>query len=124
MKEINVHPEYTSNTNKWIMSVKDAVREGGDGVLIDIEVTPGTKTVKVPSGYNPWRKRIEVRLSREAQKGKANQQLIRELSGMLGVSENDVTLISGHTGHKKTVHISGMNLEQVLYLMDSLIDKV
>jgi len=106
------------------MSVKDAVREGSDGVLIDIEVTPGTKTVKVPSGYNPWRKRIEVRLSREAQKGKANQQLIRELSGMLGVSENDVTLISGHTGHKKTVHIRGMNLEHVLNLMDSLIDKV
>lgn len=106
------------------MSVKDAVREGGDGVLIDIEVTPGTKTVKVPSGYNPWRKRIEVRLSREAQKGKANQQLIRELSGMLGIKENDVTLISGHTGHKKTVRIRGMNLEQVLNLMESLIDKV
>jgi len=86
------------------MSVKDAVREGGDGVLIDIEVTPGTKTVKVPSGYNPWRKRIEVRLSREAQKGKANQQLI--------------------TSHKKTVHIKGMNLEQVNSLMESLIDKV
>jgi uncharacterized protein len=106
------------------MSVKDAVREGGDGVLIDIEVTPGTKTVKVPSGYNPWRKRIEVRLSREAQKGKANQQLISELSGMLGIKENDITLISGHSGHKKTVHIKGMNLEQVNSLMESLIDKV
>ena len=106
------------------MSVKDAVREGDEGVLIDIEVTPGTKTVKVPSGYNPWRKRIEVRLSREAQKGKANQQLIRELSGMLGIKENDITLISGHSGHKKTVHIKGMNLEQVNSLMESLIDKV
>lgn len=106
------------------MSVKDAVREGGDGVLIDIEVTPGTKTVKIPSGYNPWRKRIEVRLSREAQKGKANQQLIRELSGMLGIKENDITLISGHSGHKKTVHIKGMNLEKVNSLMESLIDKV
>jgi len=106
------------------MSVKDAVREGSDGVFIDIEVTPGTKTVKIPSGYNPWRKRIEVRLSLEAQKGKANQQLIQELSGMLGVKENDVTLISGHTGHKKTVHIRGMNLEQVNNLMESLIDQV
>ena len=106
------------------MSVKDAVREGGDGVLIDIEVTPGTKTVKVPSGYNPWRKRIEVRLSREAQKGKANQQLISELSGMLGIKENDITLISGHSGHKKTIRIRGMNLEQVNNLMESLIEKV
>jgi len=106
------------------MSVKDAVREWDVGVLIDIEVTPGTKTVKVPSGYNPWRKRIEVRLSREAQKGKANQQLIRELSEMFGIKENDVTLVSGHTGHKKTVRIRGMNLEQVLNLMESLIDKV
>ena len=104
------------------MSVKDAVREGGDGVLIDIEVTPGTKTVKVPSGYNPWRKRIEVRLTREAQKGKANQQLIRELSGILGIKENDVTIISGHTAHKKTVCIKEMNPEQVNNLMESLID--
>jgi uncharacterized protein (TIGR00251 family) len=107
-----------------MMSINDAVKEGDDGVLIDIEVTPGTKTVKVPSGYNPWRKRIEVRLSREAQKGKANQQLIHELSGMLGIKEHNVTLISGHTGHKKTIHIRGMNLEQVLNLMESLIDKV
>jgi uncharacterized protein (TIGR00251 family) len=99
------------------MSIKDAVRESGNGVLIDIEVTPGAKTLKVPSGYNPWRKRIEVRLSRDAQKGKANQQLIKELSGMLGIKENDVILISGHTAHKKTVLVRGMNLEQVLDLM-------
>ena len=105
------------------MSVKDAVREGDDGVLIDIEVTPGTKTLKIPSGYNPWRKRIEIRLSRQAQKGKANQQLIRELSGILGIKENDVTLISGHTSHKKTVCIRGMNPEQVNNLMETLIDK-
>ena len=106
------------------MSIKNAVREGDDGVLIDIEVTPGTKTVKIPSGYNPWRKRIEVRLSRQAQKGKANQQLIRELSGILGIKENDVTLVSGHTSHKKTVCIRGMNPEQVNNLMETLIDKV
>ena len=106
------------------MSVRDAVRDGGDGVLIDIEVTPGTKTVKVPSGYNPWRKRIEVRITREAQKGKANQQLIRELSGILGIKENDVTIISGHTTHKKTLCIREINLEQVNNLMESFIDKV
>ncbi len=106
------------------MSIKDAAREGDDGVLIDIEVRPGTKTVKIPSGYNPWRKRIEVRLSRQAQKGKANEQLIRELSGTLGIKENDVTLISGHTAHRKTVRIRGMNLEQVNDLMESLMDKV
>ena len=100
------------------MSVTDAVREDSDGILINIEVTPGTKTVKVPSGYNPWRKRIEVRLSREAKQGKANRQLIQELSGKLGIKENDVTLISGHTTHKKTVHVKGMKKEQILYLMD------
>lgn len=106
------------------MSIEDAVRESGDGVLINIEVTPGAKTLKVPSGYNPWRKRIEVRLSRDAQKGKANQQLIKELSAMLGIKENDVTLISGHTAHKKTVHVRGMNSEQVLKLMGCIEEKV
>ena len=62
------------------MGFEEAVRESGSSVLIDIEVTPGSKVLQVPSGYNEWRKRIEVKLSQNAQKGKANEQLIGEIS--------------------------------------------
>lgn len=105
------------------LPVSDAVRKSPDGVLIDIEVTPGTKTARVPSGYNTWRKRIEVRLSKAAQKGKANHQLLGLLASVLGVKASDVTLVSGLTTHQKTVHVRGMDMEQVLELLSSLLDK-
>lgn len=92
-------------------------------MLIDIEVTPGTKTFQVPSGYNTWRKRIEVRLSEAAQKGKANKQLLELLASVLGVKASEVTLVSGPTSHRKTVHVRGMDMKQVLELLSSLVDK-
>ncbi|MCL7474917.1 MAG: DUF167 domain-containing protein [Methanosarcinales archaeon] len=105
------------------LPVSDAVRKSPDGVVIDIEVTPGTKTAKVPSGYNTWRKRIEVRLSEPAQKGKANQQLLELMAVVLGIKISEVTLISGLTSHRKTIHVSGMDVEQVIELLSPPGDK-
>lgn len=92
-------------------------------MLIDFEVTPGTKTVQVPSGYNIWRKRFEVRLSSAAQKGKANQQLIEKLSEILGIKQSDVLLVSGQTSHKKTVLIRGIQQSRILDELVALLEK-
>jgi uncharacterized protein (TIGR00251 family) len=102
------------------MTITDAVKKSFDGVIIDLEVIPASKTVKVVSGYNPWRKRITVKLTQAAQKGKANKQLIVELSKILMVSESDITLISGQTSHKKTVFIKGVEVKQVLDFLEVL----
>ncbi len=99
------------------MTITDAVKKSSNGVIIDLEVIPESKNVKVISGYNPWRKRITVKLTQPPQKGKANKQLIEELSKILMVSESDITLISGQTSHKKTVLIKGMDVKQVLDLL-------
>ena len=104
------------------MTVYGAVRQLSGGVAIDLEVIPGSKSIKVPSGYNPWRKRIEVRLTQAAQKGKANRQLIQKLSEVLKLKESDLILISGQTSHKKTVLIKGMDAEQILTLLDPMIE--
>ena len=100
------------------MTIRDAVKKSHDGVIIDLEVIPASKIVKVVNGYNPWRKRITVKLTQPPQKGKANKQLIVELSGILMVRESDIALISGQTSHKKTVFIKGVEVKQVLDLLD------
>ena len=105
------------------MPISDAIRKFHDGVVIDIEVTPGTKMTKVPSSYNTWRKRIEVRLSEPAQKGKANQQLLERMASVLGVKVPDITLVSGQTSHRKTVHVRGLQVEAVLELLSPLLEK-
>lgn len=99
------------------MTITDAVKKSSNGVIIDLEVIPASKNVNVISGYNPWRKRITVKLTQPPQKGKANKQLIVELSKILMVNESNITLISGHASHKKTVLIKGVEIKQVLNLL-------
>ncbi|MDD4331720.1 MAG: DUF167 family protein, partial [Methanosarcinaceae archaeon] len=62
------------------MPFEDAIRALNNGIILEIEVTPGSKRILVPAGYNEWRKRIEVKLTKNAQKGKANEELIANLA--------------------------------------------
>ena len=85
------------------MSFEDALKKVDSGVIIDIEVTPGSKVLCVPGGYNLWRKRIEVRLSQSAQKGKANEQLISALADLFGLHSSDISFVSGMHNSKKSL---------------------
>ena len=96
--------------------MKDAVRQTGDGVVLDLEISPGAKETAV-HGYNPWRKRIEVRLSERAQKGKANEQLISFMSDLFNVNSGDVRIITGSTNSKKSVLIAGAQMPDILKLL-------
>ncbi|MCL2142599.1 MAG: DUF167 domain-containing protein [Methanimicrococcus sp.] len=93
------------------MPFSDALRFKDSAVFIDIEVTPGSKIVQIPSGYNEWRKRIEVKLSEAAQKGKANEQLIEQFAILFNISSAYVSLENGWTNSKKTLRIDGISLE-------------
>lgn len=96
------------------MSFEDAIKMLDAGVGVDIEVTPGSKVLSVPSGYNEWRKRIEVKLTKNAQKGKANEQLVESLAGLFGVSSSEIFINSGATNSKKSIVIKGISYEQAV----------
>ena len=96
--------------------MKDAVRETGEGVILDLDISPGAKATCI-HGYNPWRKRIEVRLSERAQKGKANEQLISFLSDLFHVNSRDVRIITGSTNSKKSLLIVGANVPAILKIL-------
>jgi uncharacterized protein (TIGR00251 family) len=95
------------------MPFSDALRFKDSAVFIDIEVTPGSKATQIPSGYNEWRKRIEVKLSEAAQKGKANEQLIEQFAVLFKIPTAFVSLENGWTNSKKTIRIDGISLEDV-----------
>jgi len=96
--------------------MKDAVRQTSEGVVLDLEISPGAKKTAV-HGYNPWRKRIEVRLSERAQKGKANEQLISFLSDLFHVNSRDVRIITGSTNSKKSLLIAGAQMLEILKIL-------
>nr|WP_158024027.1 DUF167 domain-containing protein [Methanosarcina horonobensis] len=96
------------------MSFEEAIKGLDSGIVIDIEVTPGSRSLSVPSGYNEWRRRIEVKLTKNAQKGKANEQLIESLAQLFGISSSDILISSGATSSKKSLLIKGVSYQQAV----------
>lgn len=96
------------------MSFEEAIKVLDSGIIIDIEVTPGSRSLSVPSGYNEWRRRIEVKLTKNAQKGKANEQLIESLAELFSISSSDILISSGATSSKKSLLIKGVSYQQAV----------
>ena len=96
--------------------MKDAVRQTSEGVVLDLDISPGAKATCI-HGYNPWRKRIEVRLSKRAHKGKANEQLISFLSDLFHVNSREVRIITGSTNSKKSLLIAGGQMPDILKIL-------
>lgn len=96
--------------------MKDAVRQIREGVVLDLQVSPGAKETYV-HGYNLWRKRIEVRLSERAQNGKANEQLISFFSDLFHIGSGDIRIITGHTSSKKSLLIAGAEMPDILKII-------
>jgi len=105
------------------MSFKEAIKALDSGIIVDIEVTPGSKSLSVPSGYNEWRKRIEVKLTKNAQKGKANEQLMECLAALFGVSSSDILISSGATSSKKSLLIKGISYQQAVSIFAAHLKK-
>ncbi|MGP8321015.1 MAG: DUF167 domain-containing protein [Methanosarcinaceae archaeon] len=101
------------------MAIEDAVKESKDGVIIYLEVNPGSRSMCIPSGYNDWRKRIEVKLTQSAQKGKANEQLIDNFSDLFGLNTSDIEITSGAKSGKKSVIVRGIDYNDVLSILKS-----
>lgn len=105
------------------MSFEEAIKALDSGIIVDLEVTPGSKSLSVPSGYNEWRKRIEVKLTKNTQKGKANEQLMECLAALFGVSSSDILISSGATSSKKSLLIKGISYQQAVSIFAAHLKK-
>ena len=70
-------------------------------------MTAGSSELEVPSGFNPWRRTLEARLTEEPTKGKANRQLVEEVARILGIPERNVEVLSGHKSARKVLLVMG-----------------
>ena len=55
-----------------------------------------------------------VKIAAPPIKGKANQELIKFLSDILGVNKSNLTIEKGLTGKRKVIGISGLTQDQVM----------
>ena len=62
---------------------------------------------------------LHVRIAAPPIRGKANQELVKFLSKVLGVSKSSVTIEKGATSRRKVVLVAGMREEEVKRVIES-----
>ena len=90
-----------------------AILPGKGGSIMLLEVQPGSSRPGKLS-YDPWRKRIKLTVAEEAQKGRANAEVVATVSGVLGVPQSSICITSGATDRRKAVAVLGLEPSEVL----------
>lgn len=85
------------------------VRPCADGVLLLVEVVPGASEDAFPAGYNPWRERVQARVTAPPADGRANAALCRLVAEHFRVGAADVSVTAGHTSRQKTLLVRGVD---------------
>ncbi len=103
--------------------IREAIASHPKGVLIRFEVAPGSSRLLVPSGYNPWRRSIEAKLTERPTKGKANHQLEGAIADLFGISAERVQVTAGMKSSRKVVLVLGIDAEEAEMRLTSSTEK-
>jgi len=79
------------------------------GILVDVRVTPKSASTRLAGLYvaADGQVSLAVKVTAPPDKGKANAAVIAVLAEAFGQPKSTLSLASGETGRRKTVHISG-----------------
>jgi len=93
--------------------VNNAVTKHSDGALLALFVTPNAGRTVFPAGYNPWRKRIEIKVAATAKDNRANVEVINTVAMFFHASEKDVFITHGKKSREKTILIKHITAEEI-----------
>jgi uncharacterized protein (TIGR00251 family) len=94
-------------------NISKSVKKHHDGAIINLFVTHGNQSTIFPSGYNKWRRCIELKVNSPAKDNKANKDVIKTIAEFLDKPVEDVFVVSGIKNRSKTVLIRGISAEAI-----------
>lgn len=81
------------------------VTESDEGIVFQVRVVPRSSRSEVAGVQE---KALRVRLKSSPVEGKANEECVRFLAGLLGVKRDHVRILSGLKSKTKTIAVSGL----------------
>ena len=105
------------------MDSVQAIDPHPSGCIIRFEVVPGSSRLAVPSGFNPWRRSLEARLTEKPSRGRANRQLVEELARTLGVAESGIEVIKGEKSGRKLLLVKGIEKDRAVLILKPLLNQ-
>ena len=100
-------------SNKYL----NAISSLDNNVFIDIEVSPNFNKFQI-SGFNEWRNRFEIRIKQVPQKGKANKEILKELSKIFNC---DVSISKGEKSSQKTIVCYNVSIDDILEKLSEIL---
>jgi len=91
------------------MSCTDAISVTDDDVVIRVFVHPGSSQSVFPSGYNSWRRCIEIQVQSQAKDNKANSEVIKIIAEFFKISTQDVSIVSGQKSKEKIISVKNLH---------------
>ena len=85
------------------------LKETKGGTLLLIYVQPKAKKNTI-EGIDEWRGRLKVKIKAPPVEGKANKEVVRFFSKLLGA---EVEIVKGETSRDKDLLVRGLNAEEV-----------
>ena len=95
-------------------NISNAVKPHREGILISIFVTPQSSESKFPTGYNQWRRCLEIKVQSPALDNKANKEVIKLISLFFKISNRDIDIISGIHSRVKQVLIRSISYDDAI----------
>ena len=91
------------------MSVSEAIEETAGGCRIHLHVVPRASKTQVAGLHDG---RLKLQVAAPPVDGEANDAILRWAAKTLGVPRDDVTLVSGATGKRKTLAVDGVSVDE------------
>ncbi len=95
------------------MEFKNAIVDSKKSVVIKLHVLPCSKKTIFPVRFNKWRECFEIKVKSEAKDGKANSEVLSELSKYFNISINRIDIKSGEKNRDKTILIKDISIDEV-----------
>ncbi len=87
------------------------IRDGPDGVILPLRVTPRASRTQIDGIVDG---QLRVRLAAPPVEGAANDALVKFLSQTLKVPKSTIQIVAGQRGRAKSVLVRGASREEVL----------
>jgi uncharacterized protein (TIGR00251 family) len=96
------------------VSVLDIIHERKQGIVLSVQVVPRAPRNEILGIHGDA---LRIRLKAPPVEGAANAALIAFLAETLGIRQQQVEILSGHTSRRKSVLVSGLGKEQVARML-------
>jgi len=85
-----------------------------DGVMLAVRAQPGAKKTAITGVYSEGlTARLKIAVHAPPAEGRANSALVEFVAETLGLSKNQVEIVSGELSRSKVLLVRGVTVEQV-----------